>query len=118
MKKNLLLLTLFLWSSYVLSQTVYVTKTGEKYHRENCQYLRKSAISMELKEAIESRYEACKVCKPPTQNNQSAQNFAPSTVNKTQNSSSSSSVQCSGTTQKGNRCKRMTTNSSGRCYQH
>ncbi len=27
-------------------------------------------------------------------------------------------VQCSGTTKSGNRCKRMTTNSSGRCYQH
>ena len=32
--------------------------------------------------------------------------------------SSSSSVQCSGTTKAGNRCKRMTTSSSGRCYQH
>lgn len=32
--------------------------------------------------------------------------------------SSSTSVQCSGTTKAGNRCKRMTTSSSGRCYQH
>ncbi len=31
---------------------------------------------------------------------------------------SSTSVQCSGTTKSGNRCKRMTTSSSGRCYQH
>lgn len=30
----------------------------------------------------------------------------------------SHSVQCSGTTKSGNRCKRMTTSSSGRCYQH
>ena len=30
----------------------------------------------------------------------------------------SSSVQCSGTTKAGNRCKRITTNSNGRCYQH
>ncbi len=28
------------------------------------------------------------------------------------------SVQCSGTTKSGSRCKRMTTNSTGRCYQH
>ncbi|MFY8171328.1 MAG: DNA/RNA non-specific endonuclease, partial [Sphingobacteriaceae bacterium] len=28
------------------------------------------------------------------------------------------SVQCSGITKAGNRCKRMTTNASGRCYQH
>ena len=32
--------------------------------------------------------------------------------------SSSSSVQCSGTTKSGRRCKRITTSSSGRCYQH
>jgi len=32
--------------------------------------------------------------------------------------SSSITVQCSGTTKSGNRCKRMTTSSSGRCYQH
>ena len=31
---------------------------------------------------------------------------------------SSSTVQCSGTTKSGSRCKRMTTSSSGRCYQH
>jgi len=30
----------------------------------------------------------------------------------------STAVQCSGITQSGNRCKRMTTNPSGRCYQH
>ena len=30
----------------------------------------------------------------------------------------SHSVQCSGTTKKGARCRRMTTNASGRCYQH
>jgi endonuclease G len=32
--------------------------------------------------------------------------------------SRATSVQCSGTTKSGNRCKRMTTSSSGRCYQH
>jgi endonuclease G len=30
----------------------------------------------------------------------------------------SKAVQCSGTTKAGNRCKRNTTNASGRCYQH
>ena len=30
----------------------------------------------------------------------------------------STTVQCSGITKAGSRCKRMTTNSSGRCYQH
>jgi hypothetical protein len=42
-----------------------------------------------------------------------------STGSSSSNSSSGcSSAQCTGTTQAGNRCKRMTTNCSRRCYQH
>jgi len=45
---------------------VYITKSGEKYHREGCQHLRKSARSIPLSEAVEKGYEPCKRCKPPT----------------------------------------------------
>lgn len=34
------------------------------------------------------------------------------------NSKKNVAVQCKGTTQKGKRCKRKTTNSSGYCWQH
>jgi hypothetical protein len=44
--------------------TVYVTRTGEKYHRAGCRYLARSSIPMPLKEAA-SRYSPCSVCKPP-----------------------------------------------------
>jgi micrococcal nuclease len=44
--------------------TVYVTRTGRKYHREDCRYLAKSKIPISLKEAKE-RYEPCSVCLPP-----------------------------------------------------
>ena len=37
---------------------------------------------------------------------------------KASNKSSTKSSQCSGTTKKGNRCKKMTSNSSGRCHLH
>lgn len=43
---------------------VYVTRTGTKYHREGCRYLRRSAIPMKLKEA-RLRYTPCSVCRPP-----------------------------------------------------
>jgi len=43
---------------------VYVTRTGVKYHREDCRYLAKSKIIMSLTEASK-RYEGCKVCVPP-----------------------------------------------------
>ena len=45
-------------------QTVYVTKTGTKYHRAGCRYLSKSSVAKTLKTAA-TRYSACSVCKPP-----------------------------------------------------
>jgi hypothetical protein len=46
-------------------QTVFVTKTGKKYHRAGCRYLSKSKISTALKDAKASGYTACSVCNPP-----------------------------------------------------
>ena len=44
--------------------TVYVTKTGKKYHSENCSSLRRSKIAISLAEA-KQRYSACSRCNPP-----------------------------------------------------
>ena len=127
MKKKLLFLTVIfsLLLSNVFSQTVYVTKTGKKYHNENCRYLNKSSFTMELSDAIAKGYEACSVCKPPTTVNsqtptqtkttkQESPNFSPPTNQGTQ----SVSVQCSATTKAGTRCKRMTKSPNGKCWQH
>ena len=46
------------------SETVYVTRTGKKYHRESCSSLRRSKISISLAEAKE-RYGPCSRCNPP-----------------------------------------------------
>jgi len=43
--------------------TVYITRTGKKYHRSGCRYLSKSKIPIELTEAIK-RYSPCSVCRP------------------------------------------------------
>jgi hypothetical protein len=45
--------------------TVYVTRTGTKYHRPNCQYLSKSCSPLSLEEAKRRDYELCSVCRPP-----------------------------------------------------
>ena len=45
--------------------TVYVTRTGEKYHSNGCQYLRKSKIAISLQDAVSSGYDACSRCNPP-----------------------------------------------------
>lgn len=42
---------------------VYVTKTGEKYHKGTCRYLRQSKIKTTKQEAIKNGYSACSVCK-------------------------------------------------------
>ena len=45
------------------TDTVYVTKTGSKYHRAGCRSLSKSQISMKLADAA-ARYSPCSICKP------------------------------------------------------
>lgn len=44
---------------------VYITKTGEKYHKDGCRYLAKSKISIKLKDAKSRGYTPCSICKPP-----------------------------------------------------
>jgi competence protein ComEC len=45
--------------------TVYITDTGDKYHKDGCRYLKKSKIPIKLSEAKAKGYEPCKVCAPP-----------------------------------------------------
>jgi competence protein ComEC len=46
--------------------TVYVTRTGKKYHRGGCRYLSRSKMTTTLKEAVAHGFGPCSVCKPPT----------------------------------------------------
>lgn len=43
-------------------QTVYITDTGEKYHRDGCQYLRKSKHAISLSDAEARGYTPCSRC--------------------------------------------------------
>lgn len=103
----------------IAQTTVYVTNTGSKYHEGDCRYLSKSKHSMTLAEAVQGGYTACSVCKPLNLNNEGT--VEPTKATQTApkpNTNISVSVQCHGTTQKGARCKRMTKEPSGYCYQH
>lgn len=123
------LLRLFLVVSFVActnvkAQTVYVTKTGKKYHTINCRHLKYSKKEITLERAKELGYSACKVYKPTqkiddastlTENNPSSSNqqkFSSNTSKKTV------ATRCTRKTKSGSRCKRMTKNANGRCYQH
>ena len=44
---------------------VYITRTGSKYHRNHCSYLRSSKIEISLENAVEESYSPCSRCNPP-----------------------------------------------------
>lgn len=44
--------------------TVYITKTGNKYHRSSCSYLKNSKISININDAKSEGYTACSRCNP------------------------------------------------------
>jgi DNA repair exonuclease SbcCD ATPase subunit len=46
------------------SYTVYITRTGSKYHSSGCRYLSRSKISISKSSAISQGYSACSVCNP------------------------------------------------------
>lgn len=45
--------------------TVFITKTGKKYHKKGCGALSKSCIPIALDEAISKGYTPCGKCNPP-----------------------------------------------------
>jgi methylphosphotriester-DNA--protein-cysteine methyltransferase len=109
------------------AQSVYITKTGKKYHRASCQYLRKSQIEISMKEAVDRGYTPCSVCTPGRPNEQKSSEKQQKTTGTKNGEVSKQPVvekattrsrQCSAITKAGTRCKRMTTTANGRCYQH
>jgi len=98
------------------TETVYVTKTGSKYHLSSCSYLRSSSISMNLKEAVDEGYSPCSRCNPPTFSGSTSEKnsitpFPPKTDSKTKK-------QCVAITQKGTQCSRNAEDGSDYCWQH
>jgi len=43
---------------------VYVTKTGKKYHKIGCRYLKTTSTEITLKDALLDGYTQCSICKP------------------------------------------------------
>ena len=51
-------------NSVASNYTVYITRTGSKYHRSGCRYLRRSMIKTTKNDAVSIGYSACSICKP------------------------------------------------------
>ena len=116
---KILIITLFAVFTFCIAnaQTVYITKTGAKYHKETCSYLKYSKIAISLKDAQDQGYTACKVCKPASGVTKTEELKTESSQEKP-NQKLEATVRCSATTQGGTQCKRMTSDPSGKCWQH
>ena len=108
---------LFIISIQAVSQTVYITDTGQKYHTENCRHLSQSKIEIEIQKAISKGYTACKVCKPGGSSVQSSTK-SKTNVKSDSNTGTKTSGRCQATTKKGTQCKRNAKAGSNYCWQH
>ena len=97
--------------------TVYVTRTGEKYHREGCRYLARSQIPMQLSDAA-ARYGACSVCRPPTLKSGGATTPAAVAAPPARPSPPASSGRCQAITKRGTQCSRNAQSGRSYCWQH
>lgn len=113
----------FLLCGILLAQTVFITKSGKKYHTENCSSLRSSSIPITLSEAIQKGYTPCSRCNPPTYSGSSTNtnksqlidNSAP-TLNS--DNKYSTTKRCIAITKKGTQCTRNAEEGSDYCWQH
>ncbi len=92
--------------------TVYVTRTGAKYHRAGCRYLARSMIPIALSEAVLS-YGPCSVCQPQTLGSPPS-----GSSSRTYQRSQPNSGRCQAITKKGTQCKRNARPGSAFCWQH
>jgi hypothetical protein len=80
------------------SKTVYITHDGNKYHTADCRYA-KSGHAVKLNQAKAEGKTACDLCKPNAK-------------------TGVKQIRCSAKTKEGKQCQRMTTDGSGKCFQH
>lgn len=99
--KKLLILGVFFFLGAAINtkaQTVYASEKGERYHTADCK-LSGDARDMTLATAKKANKSQCGICKPD-------EHFKDKVA------------QCQGKTADGTRCKRMTADKVGKCYQH
>lgn len=82
----------------------------------SCSFLQYSKIAYDLQDALKAGYTACSRCKPTKEKLANDKNIAPAQFKVPVQRLTA--VQCKAKTKAGTRCKRMTKNSSGYCYQH
>ena len=117
-----LLALILLFIAFASAQTVYITKTGAKYHSAGCGYLKKSSIPIDLKDAIDRGYTACSRCDPGSlESIQSKTKTEPVNTEKItteKKKTETTKTRCIAITKKGTQCKRWAEAGSNYCWQH
>lgn len=123
--KNLIVLFILvtLNSTYALAQNdskvlICISSSAKAYHSYKCTGLNKCTHSIgevTVKEAKELGRTPCGYCYKGTTSDNS-NSYAPNL--KAPANKPCPTVQCTGITQKGARCRNMTTSCGGRCYHH
>lgn len=109
--------------SQTTKNTVCITKTGSKYHKCSCHYLKYSSFEISVSEAEERGYTPCSVCRPSAERASGSDKTPPGRATPSTRQQSSEQIavpsrQCTAITKAGTRCKRTTTNANGKCWQH
>ncbi|MDG5490045.1 DUF5763 domain-containing protein [Psychroserpens sp. SPM9] len=95
-----------------LSQSLYKTPSGKKYHLASCRMVENVSEKITIEDISVYNLTACKICKPKLKTLSNAFSSPNKAVG------ASASVQCKGITKKGTRCKHKTRLANGYCYQH
>tara|TARA_R110002072_G_scaffold30097_12_gene94439 strand:+ start:7532 stop:7918 length:387 start_codon:yes stop_codon:yes gene_type:complete len=117
-----LLTALLLITFQLQAQTVFITKTGAKYHKESCRYA-KTGWASDLAAAKKKGLTACLVCKPSSSETGQTKPLPLSSGEskaepKKQTQPPQASSQCIATTKAGTRCSRKSAAGSSYCWQH
>jgi len=119
----MLAVTFLISNQEISAQSCFITKSGSKYHKATCSYLRNSAQAIKVSEAMAKGYSPCSRCNPNTHalkaltssyytQKYANTNYGDRTISKC------TTVQCTGTTQKGKRCRNKTKSCKARCHHH
>ena len=104
-----------LFSFVAFSQTVYVTKSGARYHTKECNYA-KNATAIDLKD-VGSRT-ACAICGGGITIKKTETDSKVTPKDKTLPKEKTGGGRCQATTKKGKQCKRNAKAGSNYCWQH
>ena len=93
------------YTANTAAQSVYTTKTGEKYHKSTCHYLKYSKREYSLEKAKSLGFSPCSICKPNANNTKTTSTTGVNSLTNSASTKKANSTQCTGKTKSGNRCK-------------